>query len=373
MKQESRMQAAICPDNRAPVRKGADYWYFNSAAVPLFNTEFAAPRRAGAGRKAVIYSIFARLFLAPMMLPHHHRAPNSPILEKQLSFLGEYEKAVELLQQKDKQALFRKTPGQRAMDLVDFLAGKASALDQEQESGYATKTSSYSNPKRYTGFFQQAESDPAVQLETCIQRVENLYTRQLQLIFQNDLASLARRLRYLASNLPGKGTFLLGRDEPDEKDILDMAGRILLLTLLTAAADKAQDGETYEMLCRQFQMPMPVNVGIAGKPVRKMVALPLAAAEQLCDTICREALSPATARALLPLLRAMPNLQQAAMLDRMQQEVRKLLTAVYMQQAEEQMARELDQQKIQQLGERANELQALQQELIEKQKKLNKN
>ena len=256
MKGLNENQNLAGPEKWAHEKKDNDpnYWYVDSAAIPIFNAESRCKRQS------VIYSIFARLFLAPMMLPHHQKSKSDQaIWEKQVQFITEYETAIELLEKDVNKNLPSDTSGRRAQEMVDFLGreGHAPSLTQEQSNNYSSKTSSYKTPRRYIAFYQWTRNYNASRLPEYIQRVEALYTRQLMLLFQKDLAGLARRLRYLISNLPEKGRFLLEDSAAPDEKILSLAGRILSCTLLASAAEKSRNGEVYEMLHQHFGMPMP--------------------------------------------------------------------------------------------------------------------
>lgn len=357
MKELNQNKNLAGPEKWAHEKKGAapDYWYVDSAAIPIFNAESQCKHQS------VIYSIFARLFLAPMMLPHHQQSKSEQaIWKKQVQFITEYETAIELLEQDVDKNLPSDTSGRRAQEMVDFLGreGHAPSLAQEQSNNYSSKTSSYKTPRRYLAFYQWARNYDALRLPEYIQRVEALYTRQLMLLFQKDPAGLARRLRYLISNLPEKGRFLLEDSTVPDERILSLAGRILSCTLLASAAEKARDGEVYEMLQQYFGMPMPMNVGIAGKSVCRVVSLPMKTVKELCCLLCGEDFSLSAARAMLLLLRALPPIQQAGYEEILRKRINDLRTDTYIL-----ISKERSQEKRRQMLTETQELESLEEEL----------
>lgn len=357
MKGLNENQNLAGPEKWAHEKKDNDpnYWYVDSAAIPIFNAESRCKRQS------VIYSIFARLFLAPMMLPHHQKSKSDQaIWEKQVQFITEYETAIELLEKDVNKNLPSDTSGRRAQEMVDFLGreGHAPSLTQEQSNNYSSKTSSYKTPRRYIAFYQWTRNYNASRLPEYIQRVEALYTRQLMLLFQKDLAGLARRLRYLISNLPEKGRFLLEDSAAPDEKILSLAGRILSCTLLASAAEKSRDGEVYEMLHQHFGMPMPVNVGIAGKSTCSMVSLPMKTVKELCSLLCGEDFSLSAARAMLLLLRALPPIRQAGYEEILHKRLNDLRTSTYIL-----ISQERSQEKRRQMLAETQELESLEEEL----------
>lgn len=287
--------------------KGEDYWYFKKVAVPLFNEEVSLRT---SGKKPVTYALFAQLFLAPMMLPHHNAGGEPDILQKQLAFLDEYRAVIQ-----KRRNLSSTKPGRRAEDVLSALLEKDGShlLDAERSNTkksqpYAVRSSSYAAPERYLSFFRFLDREPAELLEERVRGVEELYGLELELIFQNHMEELTSRLRFLLSRLPEDGEFVLrgGKEAPQEA-IRARAGRVLSCALLWAAAEKVNDWEVYDLLRRRFGMPMPASTGTRGRPVPVSASVPFSVLTELCAALsCQEELSPRTIQALMPLLEALP-------------------------------------------------------------------
>lgn len=352
-------------DNQVSGKKDVEPWYYAPVMLPLFNGEEINARQENARhgkdqRKPMAYSIFAELFLAPMVLPHKRGDASAPIWERQRAFLEQYRQSMEGKpekegEKKEEVSLYSDTPGLRAQDLLYFFDDdeRVSALSDNRKTGYSKKTDTYANPERYLSFYRAAKQED-------ISLAETVYTQQLKLIFLGNESSLANRLRYLLSTMPENGAFLLENRPLEDEVVLSLAGKILQTALLLAAADRLQGGEVYQLLKKKLGIPMPVNVAIAGRRARQRVTLPLYAVEQLCSTLCAEGLSQAAAQALLPLVQTMPAAQRAESLETMIQEMER-----QMRELDGQVCSEKDRERKRLLRAQAQELDNLIGELYE--------
>lgn len=289
----------------------ADYWYYKSVAAPLFNQD---ARFLTTRKKPVTYALFGQLFLAPMMLPHHNASEKRNILCRQLTFLEEYSKVL-----LNTDCVSGDHPGQRAINLLNALKEGASQLDREQsknwdKQAYAVRSSSYASPERYLSFYRFLEQDKESKAEKYIQDVEELYHRELMLIFEldksKDMEMLGKSLRAILDRLPEKGTFAVrgGKDATLEA-LCNKAGRILSCALLWAAAERVNDWEVYNFLHQRVNMPMPISTTNSGRSILASASIPFSSISELCASICEESelLKPRTARAILKTLERFPS------------------------------------------------------------------
>lgn len=249
-------------------------YYFSEIGSILFNgfmdpkeddvhADIMAPANAVATQvkansgKFPCRTLFAQLFLGPMVLAHHGSTAPEKIWERQNALMQEYFAALTELGKENGSggsgtadcAVFRDR-AQRLIDTLNTKPGSGSTglfyeeMRPPESSGppYAAKANNYQTASRYYDAWQSTQNEEA--LKRALQSVEELYTKELDWIFFGADGTLQAKIRAIRENcLPQSGGFL-----PKGTS----SGGVLFRALLCAACGASKNKAGARQLLEDF-------------------------------------------------------------------------------------------------------------------------